>query len=179
MKSLYGKIRLVKIKIESLRREELSSFWAVFAKLLQNDFPGYSKAVVDYFLNKTYSQKNFDYWLSTGWKIILVAKLRNKIVGFAVLDKPYGGVCFCRWLGVLKGFRNRGVGKKLIEKWISCAKNYGCHKVEVASQPEARGFYKKCNLNLEGERKLSYFGINQYIFGRIIGYPSDIVMTKD
>ena len=190
----------MEIKIEKLTFQDLDLFWQVFSKVLQTDFPGYTKAVVDYFLNKAYTRANFNYWLSTDWKIVLAAKteghpkallpekgptastfrhvgFRAGIIGFAVLDKPYGGVCFCRWLGVLAEFRNQGVGKKLIEAWLNYAKNSGCHKAEVASQPEAKDFYKKCNLDLEGKRKLSYFGIDQYIFGRVINQPRDMIMT--
>lgn len=176
-RSFSGKIRPMEIKIEKLTFQDLDLFWQVFSKVLQTDFPGYTKAVVDYFLNKAYTRANFNYWLSTDWKIVLAAKAEAGIIGFAVLDKPYGGVCFCRWLGVLAEFRNQGVGKKLIEAWLNYAKNSGCHKAEVASQPEAKDFYKKCNLDLEGKRKLSYFGIDQYIFGRVINQPRDMIMT--
>lgn len=167
------------VKIEKLQVQELDSFWPVFSQVLESGFPGYTKAVIDYFLTKVYTRKAFHYWLSTGWKIVLLAKSGNRIIGFAVLDKPYGGVCFCRWLGVIKDFRNKGAGKKLIEAWINYAKNYGCHKVEIASQPGAKEFYKKCQLKLEGKRQLSYFGIDQFIFGKVIGKPDDLVMTRD
>lgn len=169
----------MEIIIEQLLPGDLDAFWRVFSLVLQEGFPGYSQAVIESFLNKFYNKACFNYWLSTNWKIVYVAKADNKIVGFNVVDKPYGGVCFCRWLGVLKEFRNKGVGKKLIEVWLDYAKNYGCHKVEIAAQPEAKEFYQKCNLNLEGKRELSYFGIDQYIFGKVINPPSDFVMIKD
>ena len=169
----------MKLKVEKLQAQDLDEFWQVFSQVLQNDFPGYSKAVVDYFLNKVYTRTNFSHWLSTGWKVVLAAKLENsRIVGFAVIDKPYGGVCFCRWLGVLKEFRNKGIGKRLIEEWIKYAENYGCHKVEITSQTTAEKFYKKIGLKQEGRRTLSYFGIDQIIFGKVIGRPKDEVMTK-
>lgn len=177
----------MEIIIERLQLAELDSFFQIFSELLQKDFPVYSKAVINYFLIKTYSKSAYHYWLTTGWKIVLIAKNadakdaknRGEIIGFAVIDKPYGGVCFLRWLGVLEQFRHQGAGEKLINTWISYAKNYGCHKVELASQPEAKDFYQKCGLNLEGERQFSYFGINQPIFGKVIGRPSDLVMTTD
>jgi len=169
----------MEIEIEKLQVKDLNEFWEVFPQILEKDFPGYTKAVVDYFLNKVYTKINFNHWLTTGWKIVLIAKLNGKIVGFAVLDKPYGGVCFCRWLGVLEELRKKGVGKRLIEEWISFAKNHGCHKVEIASQPIAKDFYEKIGLVLEGKRELSYFGIGQYIFGKVIGQPDDEAMTGD
>ena len=126
----------MEIKVEKLKREDLDEFWQAFSQVMKKDFPGYSKTVVGYFLTKMYSKHNFDYWLKTGWKIVLIANAKNakkyaknaktgtKVVGFAVLDKPYGGVCFCRWLGVLPEFRKNGIGKRLIEAWINYAENY-------------------------------------------------------
>lgn len=169
----------MEIIIERLQLAELDSFFQIFSELLQKDFSVYSKTVINYFLIKAYSKSAYHYWLTTGWKIIFVAKKEDYIIGFSVIDKPYGGVCFLRWLGVLEQFRHQGAGEKLINTWISYAKNYGCHKVELASQPEAKDFYQKCGLNLEGERQFSYFGINQPIFGKVIGRPSDLVMTTD
>lgn len=178
----------MEIKVEKLKREDLDEFWQAFSQVMKKDFPGYSKVVVDYFLTRMYSKHNFDFWLKTGWKIVLAAHAKNakdvdakgaEIAGFAVLDKPYGGVCFCRWLGVLPELRKNGIGKRLIEAWINYAENYGCHKVEIASQSESKEFYRKCGLNLEGKRNLSYFGIDQFIFGKVIGEPEDGVMIRD
>ncbi|PIS09133.1 hypothetical protein COT75_03110 [Candidatus Beckwithbacteria bacterium CG10_big_fil_rev_8_21_14_0_10_34_10] len=167
------------VRIEKLIYKDFEEFYKLYSLTLENDFPGYTKPVIDYFLNKIYTREALINWLSSGWKIVFIAKNQEKILGFAMLDKPYGGVCFCRWLGVLKKARKKGIGKKLINAWLDFSKSYGCHKVEIASQPESREFYEKCNLELEGKRNLSYFGINQYIFGKTIGQPDDEVMTKD
>lgn len=169
----------MEINIELLSIQELDGFWEVFSSVIQNDFPGYSRAVISHFLTKAYTKSTYHYWLTTNWKIIYVAKTGQKIVGFAVIDKPYGGVCFCRWLGVLAGFRHQDIGKKLIDIWLAYAKSYGCHKVELAAQLNAKAFYEKCGLVLEGERKLSYFGIDQPIFGKVLGQPNDETMVRE
>ena len=153
-------------------------FWPVFSEVINTQFPGYSKTVVKYLLERIYNQYAFDYWLKIGEKTVLVAKQAGKIIGFAVLDRPYGGVSFCRWLGVLADYQRKGIGVELIKRWLSLAKKEGCHKIEVASQPQAKDFYLKAGLTLEGKRALSYFGIDQYIFGKVIGTPQDEVMTS-
>lgn len=167
------------IKIEKIKPEDLEEFWQVFCQVIKNDFPGYSQMVINNFLNVIYTRSSFNYWLSQGSKIILIAKVKKEIVGFAVLDKPYGGVCFLRWLGVLPQYRKKTIGRKLIVEWEKFSRDYGCHKLEVASQENAKTFYRKAGLNLEGKRPLSYFGIDQYIFGKAIGKPDDIIMTRD
>jgi GNAT superfamily N-acetyltransferase len=101
-------------------------------------------------------------------KFIFVPKVDNQIVGFAVVDEPYGGVSLLRWLGVRKEFQKHGIGSALIHNWIDLARQQHCHKAEVAAQPEAKEFYAKMGLELEGHRKKSYFGIDQYIFGKVL-----------
>ncbi len=164
--------------IELLRPQEVKPFWLTFSQVLTDEFPDYTDKVVSYLLEKIYNPANYQYWLANNLKTILVAKNESEVVGFAVIDEPYGGVSFCRWLGVKKDWQKKGIGRQLINQWINLAKNQGCHKVEVAAQPVAKGFYQKVGLTLEGKRELSYFGIDQYIFGQIIGSPNDKTMTK-
>jgi GNAT superfamily N-acetyltransferase len=166
----------MEFKIEVLSQSELADFWQLFSLILKKDFPGYNSEVVKYFLIKVYNQATFNYWIKTEWKTVLVAKYKDKIIGFVVIDQPYGGVSFCRWLGVLSKFRKKGVGLSLIKKWESLARKQQCHKMEIASQPRVYKFYQKSGLTMEGKRKLSYFGIDQYVFGKVIGRPSSKAM---
>lgn len=163
--------------VEKLNTQDLDPFLETFAAVLREAFPGYSQKIVDYFLQRIYTRANFDYWLRYNYKIILIAKTESRIVGFMVIE-PYGGVCFARWLGVLKEHRRKGVGRKLVERWLELGKELGCHKAEIASQPEAKEFYEACGLALEGKRNLSYFGIDHYIFGKVIGKPNEGVMIE-
>jgi len=164
--------------MEHLKKEEIGEFWETFSLVLTEDFPRYGKNVIRYLLEKIYTKTNFYYWLINNLKTVLAAKSQNEIIGFAVIDEPYGGVSLCRWLGVKKEFRHQGIGSRLINSWIKLAQSQGCHKIEIASQPEAKGFYEKIGLKLEGERKLSYFGVDQFIFGKIIGSPNEKAMVK-
>lgn len=165
-------------RVIKLAPQEVKDFWLVFAELLRTKFPGYSEKIIRYFLEKIYTQSSYVYWLENNMKTVLVAKDNEIIVGFAVIDEPYGGVSFCRWLGVKQEYQKKGIGTMLINAWIDLAKSQHCHKVEIASQPEAKDFYEKVGLNQEGERKLSYFGITQYVFGKVIGKPDEEEMTK-
>lgn len=146
--------------------------------MLKSEFPGYTPEVVDYLLNKIYTTDTLKYWAQRKEKIIFGAYEKDSIVGFAVIDSPYGGVSFCRWLGVLKTHQHTGFGTALIQKWHDLARESNAHKMEVAGQPEAKEFYEKMGFQLEGLRKASYFGIDQYLFGKVIGSPNVAVMTK-
>lgn len=169
---------LMKININSITHSEVDIFWNLFVEILESQFPGYSKKVITFMVEKIYSRNFFIYWLNHSIKTVFLVYADNKAVGFAVIDEPYGGVSFCRWLGIKKEYQRQGIGTKLIQKWLDLARQSGCHKAEVAAQPTARDFYKKVGLVEEGMRVCSYFGIDQYVFGKVIGKPNDEVMTR-
>jgi len=156
--------------IITLESSRLNSFLPVFFSVLRTQFPGYTTDVLDYFEKTAYSRANFIYWLDNKLKTILVTvDNTNSIVGFAVIDNPYGGVSLCRWLGVIPENQRQGIGTLLINRWLELAKKQGCHKAELAAQESAKDFYEKCGLVCEGKRINSYFGIDQYVFGKILG----------
>lgn len=166
------------IQIHHLDYTNLNNFHSLFSEILSTEFPGYSEKVVKYFLEKIYTRNAFSYWITQHSKTVFIASVDNALAGFTVIDEPYGGVSFCRWLGVKKDFQNHGIGSLLIQNWFQIATQQDCHKVELAAQPEAKGFYEKVGLILEGERKQSYFGINQYLFGKVLKTPSDDQMVR-
>jgi len=155
--------------ILSLKPENLTDFFPFFEKLMKENFAFYHPKVIDYFLNKIYSQQNLYYQLTNGYRIILVAYEEEKPLGFAMIDEPYGGVSFLRFLAVDKNHQGKGVGKTLVFEWEKIAKSQGCHKMEVASYPLVSSFYEKCGFEKEGLKKLSYFGINKVVMGKVIG----------
>ncbi len=79
---------------------------------------------------------------------ILVAEFNDNVIGMIVLHRTYflhrppdGRVST---LAVLEGYRNYGVGKKLLEKAESVFRNLGCGRVEVTSggqRDDAHRFY--------------------------------------
>lgn len=185
-------------KIERLKTNQIPRFHRVFTELIREGFE-YTQKIKKYFITRRYTIANFEYWLENDYKGILIAEEsrvvlsgaspvrrplfaaggrrgsfapatpHSSIIGFLVYDTPYGGVFLCRWLGVLKEYRGRGVGRMLIEQAVREAKVLGCHKVEVAGQLKAKKFYEKCGFKLEGFQEKSYFGEDQYLFGKVIG----------
>jgi len=89
-------------------------------------------------LTKIYNKQNLYYQLKNNQRIILVAYEDKKPLGFAMIDEPYGGVSFLRWLAVDKNHQGKEKG------------------------------LEKCGFEKEGLRKMSYFGINQVVMGKVI-----------
>lgn len=160
----------MEIRIELLKPSELKQFYPVFTHILSTEFPCYTPENVVYLLKEVYTPFNFEYWIREDAKYCIVAREKGKkdILGFALVDGPYGGVSLCRWLGVLRQHQKQGIGRLLIARWEELARAGKCHKMEVAAQPTAKEFYEKAGLELEGFRKKSYFGADQYVFGKIL-----------
>lgn len=168
----------MKMEISTLTKDDIGGFYPVFTTAMKTVFLCYGKKVIDFFLEKVYTPTNFFYWINNQYKTIIVAKKNLEIIGFIVIDQSYGGVSFCRWLAVFSQYQKQGVGRRLINAWEELAKTQGCHKIELASQPLAKKFYEKVGLTLEGKRRLSYFGIDQFIFGKVIGKPKEENLIK-
>ncbi|MDA1316574.1 MAG: GNAT family N-acetyltransferase [bacterium] len=166
------------IHLSLLPATQIEEFYPTFTKVIRTQFPGYGPEVIDFLLNRMYNIPNLRIWVQRGDKIIVGAKNDDTFVGFAMIDTLYGGVSFCRWLGVLADFQHKGIGTKLIHEWETIARTQHAHKMEVAGQPTAKVFYEKMGLGWEGNRKASYFGIDQDLFGKVLGSPDPSIMTK-
>ncbi len=164
--------------ITYLESKDLDQFYEVFISVLHTQLSGYSSKVLNYLTTRIYPRPAFALWLTDGSKIVLIAKENSTIVGFAVIDRPYGGVSHCRWLGVVPDQQRKGVGRRIVNRWIDYAKTIGCHKIELAGHPQARGFYEAIGLIGEGKKQTSYFGVDLYMFGKVIGKPDDTLMTR-
>ena len=166
------------MSVKILSQQDVDKFYPVYSSVLKTEFPGYSSDVINYLLNRIYTPASLKFWIQKNEKFIYAALHDDQIVGFALIDLPYGGVSFCRWLGVVTQYQKQGCGTELIAAGQKHACAYHAHKMEVASQPEAKEFYEKIGFIFEGLRKSSYFGIDQYLFGKIIAQPNSTNMTR-
>lgn len=86
-----------------------------------------------------------------------VAIENDKIVGFLsiVFYKTFlhkGGTALINELIIAETHRNKGIGKKLIQKAIQSAKSRGMDEIEVGTEitnTKAQNFYKKTGFNEE------------------------------
>lgn len=158
--------------IKNLSAENLEEFYPFFSQLIFDNFSFYDEKIRRYFLEVVYTQKNLFFWIKNNQKTVITFAKKNQFFGFALIDAPYGGVSFLRFLAVKKEYQNQGIGKKLIAAWKKLAKDQGCHKMELATTPLISGFYQKLGFEKEGLMPLSYFGINQVLMGKVIGKPN-------
>jgi len=77
----------------------------------------------------------------------ILAYYDNKAVGTARLlaDGHIGR------MAVLKAYRNRNIGKKMLKYLLELAKNTSNNKIQLSAQEHAVGFYKKQGFNITSD----------------------------
>jgi amino-acid N-acetyltransferase len=66
-----------------------------------------------------------------------ICKDKNKIIGVSALHIMWENLAEIRSIAVLKDYRNRGVGKKLIDRCLNEAKELGIRKVYILTNNPA------------------------------------------
>lgn len=162
----------MRITISNLKEKEINEFYKLFKKSLGRDFPEYSRKVREIQLNREFTKKNFLRMVGKKDEVIIIAKIKGKIIGFIVLAKETGGVVDIVWLGVKRGFRNAGIGSKLLiagEKW---SKEHKCHCLLVNTENKRNvAFYLKRGYDYVGMQKEAWYGVNEYLLQKNIGKP--------
>ncbi len=102
--------------------------------------------------------------------IVLVAKEDSKIIGVA-LGGVSEGVCHLGFLGVKKEYRKKGVGTKLLNRFIDEAKKRKAHKIWLFTSPSlipARRLYIKNGFIPEGFLRKHTRGIDMIIYSKLL-----------
>lgn len=156
----------MEIKIERLAFSDWKKFYRCFKGVLEEEFGTYPPRARESFSDEVKLKRAF----REGKKPFFIAKKDNKMVGFLIAVGSSSGVSFINWLGVTKQFRRQGIGRKLIQVWQSWAKKRGYHKLRASTTNQGnRPFYEKLGFSLEGTKKKDRYGLDHFIFGKVIG----------
>ncbi len=77
-------------------------------------------------------------------KLVRVAEMDGRTVGFSVVVPKPGGVSDLDGLFVEPAYWGKGIGRKLIADAIELARRQSASSLEVVGNPRARGFYERC-----------------------------------
>lgn len=167
------------MEIQRLAKEKTDEFYFVFSEILREGFPEYSSELIEYFINKEFSPWLFREKIDAGEWTVLTAIDEGKTLGFLVYEKLYGGVSYCQWVGVLKESRGKRIGRRLIEKWKNEVLAAGGHKLVMLTQSQInRQIFPKYGFKEEGYEEKSWFGLDCWLFGKIIAPPKPEVFLK-
>lgn len=168
-----------RIKIEKLTPKNLDDFFEVFKKVLSTGFSEYSKDLKIFFVKKDCSKKVFSKKIKKSEWFVWAAKLDRQILGFLAAENLYGGVSYAPWMGVIEKFQGQGIGSELIKEWEKEVKNLGGHKLMLVTQHQQnKDFFLKNGFRQEGFEEKSWFGLDCWKFGKVIGKPKPEVFLK-
>lgn len=167
------------MKIRRISENEVAEYYRLFLQVLKDGFPEYSSDLIKFLAEKDFSETVIKDKITKKESMIWVADEDGKLVGFLMADKLYGGVGYCSWLGVVEKMRGRGISKMLLREWEKEVIKLGGHKLILLTQSQKnRGFYQKCGFKQEGFEEKSWFGLDCWLFGKVIGEPKPEVFLK-
>jgi ribosomal protein S18 acetylase RimI-like enzyme len=162
----------MRVTISNLREKEVNEFYKLFKKTLKQDFPEYSKQVREIQLNREFTKKDFLKMVGKKDEVVIVAREKRKIIGFVVLGKETGGVVEIIWLGVKRGYRNSGIGSRLLSATDKWATEHKCHCLTVCTENKRNvAFYLKRGYDYVGMQKEAWYGVNEYLLQKNICKP--------
>lgn len=159
---------------------EYKDFYEAFIKHLEVQFPEYSKKALEFVINVDWEWRWLSSQLRAKRKSAILAKNESgKIVGFLLFQKNYGGVSLINWLSVNKKYQGHGIATNMLNKWEKDAFEKGAHALQVWTTKKNRDFYKNRGFKESGELPSFWFGIDHYLFYKIIGKPIEKNYLRD
>jgi ribosomal protein S18 acetylase RimI-like enzyme len=153
--------------IKNITTKDIKNVVNLVNKTLSEDFPTYShKTILAY--QKIFNKKYFTKQIKDKNNIIFGVFNNNELIGFLnVLLQEYGGVAYIDWLAVKKGFRNEGIGSKLLNEADQWSLKNKCHYIFLNTETLSNiDYYKKRGYRYVGVHKNSWFGEDEHILGK-------------
>lgn len=162
----------MKIKIERLQKKDKDNFYKFARNFVIREYKDYSLPIRHFYWRRFFNKKKIEEYLSDKSEIVLVAKDKDKIIGFLKGFIGYGGSSWINWLGVEKNYRGRGIGTKLLEEAEKFFKKKLCHFIQCCTENmKLVGFYRKRGWILVGLQKEAWCGQDEYLLQKNIDKP--------
>jgi len=153
--------------------KDLNKFFKFFSQSINSQFPEYTLLTHRFFLEEDYSKESFKRWLKKNKKLLLLATIKGKIVGYLLAELPYGGVACCNWIAVDDRYQGQGIGSSLLKEWEKEAREQGAHKLHLWADKRNIEFYKNCSFVLIGQISDCWFGADDYLFIKTLAKPKE------
>lgn len=160
------------ITIRFLVDEDEPQLKRLYVNTMKTGFPQYSPALRTYFSTGEYLEE----MLTT--EIQIGAFNDEKLVGFIIANKPYGGVVFVQWIGVHKTQQNKGIGKRLLSVLENYAQTVGAHDVFLEASEDKKEYYVKQGYTVFGYNEKGWFGMSNYDLKKTLQAPQEEKFLK-
>lgn len=155
------------ITIRSLSEVDMPLLKAIYSQSIQRDFPEFSQGIRDFLTTGRYEA------FSMSLPIKLGAFDGEKLAGFLLADKHFGGVVYVMWLAIAKDYQKKGIGTKLLAEIEKIALGVGAHQLLLETFERDIDFYKKKGFEMVGLNKKGYFGTDNYVMSKAIQEPKE------
>lgn len=152
------------MEIREIKTKEIDLFLDFFKKSVKNQFDEYSKKSKDFFLKKEWTKTRIKNSIKSKIVIFLLAFDKEKIVGYLIGGHHFGGIATIMWIAVDEDYQGKGIGKKLLNNFISLLKKEGAHKINLTVTNKRNiGFYEKFGFKIQCFSEKDYFGLDSYL----------------
>ncbi|MDD5739002.1 MAG: GNAT family N-acetyltransferase [Candidatus Pacebacteria bacterium] len=150
---------------------DLETFFALFQKNVQANFPEYSPKITRFIAEKEYTLLDTKAQFQAGIISIYLAFLGKEIIGFLMTRFLGGGVMLAEWLSVSECYQSRGIGTLLLRFWEKDAKKSGIHMLHLWADERVKKFYQKNGWQLLGRVPENFYGVDDYFLYKKIQQP--------
>lgn len=155
------------IVIKDLKITGNDDLATIYTKTVMDAFPEYTESVRKFFSSGDYLRRMMESYFRFG------AFDGDKLVGYVLAQKPFGGVVFVVWIAILPEFQGRGIGKSLMQKIEEVVKPFGVHNLQLNADAKNLSFYEKLGYEKIGFDKKGYFGADSYILKKVLQEPDE------
>lgn len=160
------------MEIREIKTKEINSFSDFYKKSVNSQFTEYSKKSRDFLVKKEWTKERIKNAIKGKYIIILLAFEKEKLEGYLIGNHHFGGITSVMWLAVANEHQGRGIGRGLMNKFISLSKKEGTHKVVLTvTIKDNIGFYEKLGFKVQCFSKKDYFGLDSYVLYKDIQKP--------
>ncbi len=151
------------LKIEELQNKDISLFRTLLMEIFDEGFDYYPPEGQKYNKNH-WTETLIGKYLKRDDFLFLLAAKDNKPVGYLIGKlTSYGATIL--WLGVLKDFRNRNIGSKLVNYWQDWAKLQGAELLKLSTADfQNEHFYQKLGFSKKTKLVKNDWGMEKIVF---------------
>lgn len=160
------------IEIREIKIKDVDLFLDFLRNSIKNQFDEYSKKSKDFFIKKEWTKERIINSIKENYAIFLLVFKEEKILGYLIGSHHFGGIATVMWIAVDNNYQGQGIGRKLINKYISILKKEKAHKVNLTvTNKKNIDFYEGLGFKIQCLSKRDYFGLDSYLMSKDIQEP--------
>lgn len=141
---------------------DIDAFYPLFEKSMKTQFSEYTDKTIQHFLQKEYPRNALKNKIEKKRIFLFLALKNEKVVGYLIGQRVYGGIAFGEWLGVDDVHQRKGVGSALLRAWEQHSIKEGAHKTHIWTAEKNVDYYKNRGYVLVGKVPDNYFGSDDH-----------------